>query len=78
MGDAIVVEHDEKVYEIALDDLAKYEVTDDDVKAELTAAASAAEEGEDADDSEADDVEGFARMRLRRSTLPRAWIIIRR
>ena len=67
MGQALVIEHDDKVYEIGIDDLAKYEVADDAVKQEL----AEARDSEPVDDEE-DEVEGFARrpraMRLRRAS----------
>ena len=71
MADAIVVEHDDKVYEIALGDLPQVEVKDEAAKGELVAARD--EEPAESDE----EVEGFARLRGR-SSGARAWLIIRR
>ena len=70
MADAIVIEHDDKVYEIAVDDLAQFEVKDEAAKGELVAAAE--QEPAEGDD----EVAGFARLRSAGSA--RAWMIIRR
>ena len=68
MGQALVIEHDDKVYEIGIEDLAKYEVADDAVKQEL----AEARDSEPVDDEE-DEVEGFlARPRTRAMRLRRA------
>ena len=50
MADKVVIERDGKVYEIAVDQLARYEVNDEGRKQELR-------------DAGEDEVEGFARTR---------------
>lgn len=53
MGNAVVIEHDGKVYEITVDQLAPYEVSDEAKKQELLAAGD-------------DEVEGFQLRRRER------------
>ena len=63
MSNAVVIEHDDKMYEIDLDELAKYEVSDDATRQELAEARDSEPE-----DDDGDEVEGYAarRTRLRR------------
>jgi hypothetical protein len=53
MGDAIVIEHENRLYKIAVGDLAQYEVADEATKNELLAEGEAQSDG-------SDEVEGFA------------------
>jgi hypothetical protein len=65
MQDKVLLEHDDKLYAIAIDDLAPYEVRDSGLKAELEAERDAALAASD------DEVEGFAKK-------PSGVILIRR
>jgi hypothetical protein len=56
LSDAIAIEHNDKLYRIGLDEIAQYEVADDDAKREVLAAR---DDGSATIDSD-DEVSGFA------------------